>query len=89
MSYVVNALRRTELLTERSGQSTAALIKALQQEGRSMSRYQYLAVISELALEASQNARMSYDEIFSQLASLPRDVLIKEAPRLVEKILAS
>ena len=38
-----------------------------------MSRYQYLAHLSEVATELAQLKKMSADEIFRTLASVPRD----------------
>jgi hypothetical protein len=60
-----------------------AVVKALE-HGNAMSRYQYLAVLSELSIEVARNSDLTPDEVFRRLASLPRETVMDEASRLVE-----
>jgi hypothetical protein len=50
---------------------------------QTMSRYQYLAHISELASEIAQAKKASFDEVFKELASVPREKLAETVKRMI------
>ena len=49
-----------------------------------MSKYQYMALVSDIADEISQRTNELLDNIFRQLAAVPREQLHVEALRIVE-----
>jgi len=44
----------------------------------------YEAVLSELSMEVARNSDLTPDEVFRRLASLPREMVMDEASRLVD-----
>jgi hypothetical protein len=44
-----------------------------------------IAVLSELSMEVARNSDLTPDEVFRRLASLPRETVMDEASRLVER----
>jgi hypothetical protein len=48
-----------------------------------MSRYQYLANLTEIAVEIAQAKKIPADDIFKTLASLPRDKVQEQIQRML------
>jgi hypothetical protein len=80
----VSYVARSVLTAER--ETLTALMSAvscLTEGAEAMSRYQYLAHITELATEIAQAKKTSVDEVFKQLASLPRDQVASAARKMM------
>ena len=81
MSYVARSIKVAESETSR------VLIRAVAglMEGAltTMSRFQYLAHICEIATEIADAKRIPADEIFKTLAALPRDKVQEHVRELI------
>jgi hypothetical protein len=49
----------------------------------SMSKFQYLAYLTEIATEIAQVRKVSADEVFKKLASVPRDKVSELVKKMV------
>jgi hypothetical protein len=58
-------------------------IHGLTQGAEAMSRYQYLAYLTEIAVEIAQAKKIPADEIFNTLASLPRDKVAEHVKKMI------
>ena len=58
-------------------------VHGLMQGTSTMSRYQYLAYLTEIAIEIAQAKKIPADEIFKTLASLPRDKVQEHIRRMI------
>jgi len=70
----VSYVARSVLVAER--ETHLGLVRAIHglTEGvHTMSRYQYLAQLTEIATQIAQAKRCAADEIFKELAALPRE----------------
>jgi hypothetical protein len=52
-------------------------------ETMAMSKYEYLAHITELATTVAQAKQLPADDIFKQLVSLPRDKVAEHLKRMI------
>jgi hypothetical protein len=86
MSYMAKLVMVTEDRTKAdlTNRITQPARKA-RKERESMSRYQYLAHLTEIAPELSGRTRISVDSVFKQLSSQPRSRVHLEAVRIVEE----
>ena len=48
-----------------------------------MSRYEYLANLTEIATEIAQSKKTSADEVFKTLAALPREKVAEAVKRML------
>ena len=80
MSYVSRSMILAENETLRS---LIAAISCLCEGAQNMSRYQYLAQLTEIATEIAEIKKVSADEVFKQLASLPRDKVAEAVKEMV------
>ena len=80
MSYVARSIKVAESETSR------VLIRAvagLMEGALTMSRFQYLAHICEIATEIADAKRIPADDIFKTLAALPRDKVQEHVRELI------
>ena len=80
MSFVARTMIIAEAQTAR-GLATA--VGCLLEGASAMSRYQYLANITEIATELAQVKKVSADDIFRTLASLPREKVPEHIQRML------
>ena len=66
-----------------TSQVLAQAVHGLMQGTSTMSRYQYLAYLTEIAIEIAQAKKIPADEIFKTLASLPRDKVQEHIRRMM------
>jgi hypothetical protein len=82
----VSYVARSVLVAEReTQQGLVRAIHGLTQEVNAMSRYQYFAYLSEIATSIAQTKRIPADEIFRQLAALPREKVGEMALAIAQK----
>jgi len=63
--------------------SLVAAISCLCEGAQSMSRYQYLAQVTEIATQIAETKKVSADDVFRQLAAVPRDKLAETIRKIV------
>ena len=80
VSYVARSVMVAE---HQTSQVLAQAVHGLMQGTSTMSRYQYLANLTEIAIEIAQARKVSADEIFKTLASLPRDKVQEHIQRMM------
>jgi hypothetical protein len=80
----VSYVSRSMILAE--SETLNGLITALVRlcgESKNMSRYEYLANLTEIATEVAERKRISADEVFKTLASLPREQVAEAVKKMV------
>jgi hypothetical protein len=80
----VSVVAKSMLTAER--ETLASMITAvncLMEGTQTMSRYQYLAHLTELASEIAQAKKTSFDEVFKTLATVPREKLSETVKRML------
>jgi hypothetical protein len=78
--YVARSVLVAEHETQRG---LVQAIHCLTQGADAMSRYQYLAHLTEIATEIAQAKKIPADEIFETLASLPRERVVEHVKKIV------
>jgi hypothetical protein len=58
-------------------------VSGLMEGVSAMSKYEYLANLTEIATEIAQVKKVSADDIFKTLASLPRDKVSEQVKRML------
>jgi hypothetical protein len=80
VSYVARGMIQAEHETFRS---LVAVVSCLLEETAIMSRFQYLAHLTEISVEIAQSKKTSADEVFKTLAALPRDKVADAVKRML------
>jgi hypothetical protein len=80
MSYVSRSMIEAEHETFRN---LVAAVSCLMEGTAVMSRYQYLAHLTEIATEIAQSKKTSADEVFKTLAALPREQVAEAVKRML------
>jgi hypothetical protein len=81
----VSYVSRSMIIAE--NETLKALVTALSclvEGAKTMSRYQYLAQLTEIATEIAEVRKVSADEVFKTLTMVPHD----KVPEMVKKLMA-
>ena len=79
MSYVARSTLTAKRETLRG---LVSAISGLMEGVSAMSKYEYLAILTDIATEIAQVKKVSADDIFKTLASLPRDKVSECSERI-------
>ena len=86
MSIVAKLMLNSEKELLEANHVTNYMLDTLSLESiLSMSRFQYLSILTELATELNRLTEGSIDEIFSELARIPREKLKTEVVSRLQK----
>jgi hypothetical protein len=80
MSFVAKSMIRAEHETLRGLMAAAS---CLTEGTAAMSRFEYLAHLTELATDLAQSKKTSADEVFKTLAALPREKVAEAVKRML------
>ena len=80
MSYVARSVMIAEYETSKG---LVQAISGLMQGISVMSKYQYLAQLTEIAIEIAQAKQVPADDIFKTLASVPRDKVSETVKKMI------